>query len=132
MSPSPTPSPPVADLLPLTALSFDILLSLADGPRHGYGIIQEIEARSGGPMRSSTGTLYLAIQRLQREGLIERATETGGDRRRRPYALTALGREVAAAEAERLAGLVGQAVRKDLLSDAALTAVNRAPGGDAP
>ena len=51
--------------LPLTPLSFQILVSLADGPKHGYGILKEIEEGSGGSLKSSTGTLYLAIQRLE-------------------------------------------------------------------
>jgi Transcriptional regulator PadR-like family len=49
--------------LPLTPLSFQILVALADGPKHGYGILKEIEDGSGGSLKSSTGTLYLAIQR---------------------------------------------------------------------
>ena len=103
-----------ASYLPLTPLSFEVLLAVADAPRHGYGIIQEIEGRTGEPMKSSTGTLYLAIQRLQREGLIEAEPATSGSRRR-DYALTELGRLVVAAEAERLAELVSSARDKKLL-----------------
>ncbi len=105
-----------ADFLPLTPLSFEILLSLADGARHGYGIIKEVEERSGEPLRSSTGTLYLAIQRLQKNGLLAAAEENGAKASRgRTYGLTRLGREVAAAEAERLAARVSDARLKLLL-----------------
>lgn len=107
--------------LPLTPLSFDILLALVDRPRHGYGVIKEIEGRAGQPMKSSTGTLYLAIQRLEDEGLLEESPEPPDpdehDSRRRYYRLTTLGRSVAAAEARRLAGRLGVAHEKELLGD---------------
>ena len=102
--------------LPLTPLSFQILVALADGPKHGYGILKEIEEASGEPLRSSTGTLYLAIQRLEQEGLIEEdETVAGEDSRRRYYRLTAEGRGVAAAETRRLATLLGVAREKKLV-----------------
>ena len=116
------------ELLPLTPLSFQILLAIADGPRHGYGIIKEIETRTGRPLKSSTGTLYLAIQRLEQEELIaetdDPGTQDSGDSRRRYYDLTALGQEVAAAEARRLLGLVGIARQKRLLSAKALSVLS--------
>jgi DNA-binding PadR family transcriptional regulator len=117
------------DFLPLTPLSFEIMLSLADGARHGYGIIKEVEERSGEPLRSSTGTLYLAIQRLQKNGLLAVAAQTGAKASRgRTYVLTPLGRKVAAAEAERLAARVHDARLKFLLpGDAASEA---ATGGN--
>jgi len=109
--------------LPLTPLSFDILLALADQPRHGYGIIKDVEARTGEAMTSSTGTLYLAIQRLEDEGLIAESPEPPDpeehDARRRYYRLTELGRSVAAAEARRLAARLGVAHDKRLLGDEA-------------
>lgn len=109
--------------LPLTPLSFEILLSLADGPLHGYGIMKEAEDRTGEPFPSSTGTLYLAIQRLLKDGLLAvAATAAGGGSRGgrgRAYALTPLGREVAVAEAERLAARVRDAAHKSLLDGAA-------------
>jgi DNA-binding PadR family transcriptional regulator len=98
--------------LPLTPLSFQILVALADGTKHGYGIIKDIEEASGAPLKSSTGTLYLAIQRLEQEGLLE---ECEGDSRRRFYRLTDEGREVAAAEARRLASLLGVARSRKLV-----------------
>lgn len=111
-------SPPAQQFLPLTPLSFEILLSLADGARHGYGIIKESEARSGQPFASSTGTLYLAIQRLKKDGLLAVADGTQAKATRgRSYELTPLGRDVAMAEAERLAARVGDARSKALLAD---------------
>ncbi|MGH9392051.1 MAG: PadR family transcriptional regulator [Vicinamibacteria bacterium] len=99
--------------LPLTPLSFQILIALADGPKHGYGILKEIEEASGEPLKSSTGTLYLAIQRLEQEGLLEEdETVAGEDSRRRYYRLSAQGREVAVAETRRLATLLGVARSK--------------------
>jgi len=99
--------------MPLTPLSFQILVAVADGPRHGYGIIKEIEQASGEPMKSSTGTLYLAIERLEQEGLLEE--EPSRDERRRYYALTSLGHDTAVAEAKRLATLLGVARGKKLV-----------------
>ncbi len=58
------------DMLPLTALWYGILLALADEPRHGYGTIKEIEARTGGEMSPGTGTVYLALHRLEEDGLV--------------------------------------------------------------
>ena len=102
--------------LPLTPLSFQILVALADGPKHGYGILKEIEEASGERLKSSTGTLYLAIQRLAQEGLIEEdAAVAAGDSRRRYYRLTPDGREVAVAETRRLASLLGVARGKKLV-----------------
>lgn len=103
----------VEDQLPLTPLSYQILVALGDGPRHGYGIIKEIEEGAGRSLKSSTGTLYLAIERLAEEGLIEE--EARKDRRRRFYRLTELGRDVAKAETRRLAALLGMAREKRLV-----------------
>jgi DNA-binding PadR family transcriptional regulator len=113
------PEPPA----PLTPAVFHILLALADGERHGYGIMQEISARSGGAMRIGPGTLYGSIKRMLADGLIEESDErpdpTLDDERRRYYRLTEAGRRVAASEAQRLADLVGVARAKRLLPDAA-------------
>ncbi len=100
-------------VLPLTPLSFQIVIAIADQPRHGYGIVKEIERITGSPMKSSTGTLYLAVQRLEEAGLLEE--EPSDDSRRRYYRLTALGREIATAETERLTNLVGEARAKKLV-----------------
>ena len=112
--------------LPLTPLSFQILVAIADGPRHGYGIIKEIEQTTGQPMTSSTGTLYLAIERLEQEGLIEE--EPSRDARRRYYRLTTLGRRTAAAEATRLATLLGVVRGKKLVGSKQLDALLKSRG----
>jgi DNA-binding PadR family transcriptional regulator len=105
--------------LPLTPAVFHILLALADGERHGYGIMQEVAARTDGKMRLGPGTLYGTIKRLLSAGLI---AESGArpdpaldDERRRYYRLTEFGQRVAAAEAQRLAQLVHLAQDKRLL-----------------
>ncbi len=113
---------------PLTPLSFQILVALADGPKHGYGIIKDIEKASGNGLQSSTGTLYLAIQRLEQEGLLEEERSAGAaGSRRRYYRLTAEGREVAVAESRRLASLLGVARGKRLLGARQLEALLKWP-----
>lgn len=93
--------------LPLTPAAFHVLLALADGPRHGYSILKEIEERTNGDVRLSTGTLYGLIKRfLDDELIVELPAEDDGHERRRPYRLTPFGRHVARAEAERLEQLV--------------------------
>lgn len=96
--------------LPLPLATFHILLALADDDRHGYGIIQDVAARTDGSLRLSAGTLYRSIQRMLEDGLIvevrERPAPADDDERRRYYRLTALGAAVARAEAARLSGLV--------------------------
>jgi DNA-binding PadR family transcriptional regulator len=98
------------DLLPLPAATFHILMALADDDRHGYAIIQEIEARTSGELRLSAGTLYRSIQRMIEQDLIveihERPAPELDDERRRYYRLTAFGRDVARAEARRLQALI--------------------------
>jgi DNA-binding PadR family transcriptional regulator len=110
------------DARPLTPLSFQILVALADGPKHGYGILKEIEDASGGSFATSTGTLYLAIQRLEQGGLLEHSS---GDSRRRYYALTREGREAATVEARRLASLLGVARGKKLVGSRQLEGLLR-------
>jgi DNA-binding PadR family transcriptional regulator len=97
-------------------LTFEILLALADEARHGYGIIKEIETRSGPSAAPSTGALYLALRRMQGDGLIEEADQAAGeDARRKYYRLTVKGRDHAEAESHRLASLVASAREKKLL-----------------
>ena len=97
--------------LPLTPLSYHILLALGSGEMHGYGVLKEIERQTEGSMKPATGALYLAAKRLVDTGLIEesdaRPDPEMDDRRRRYYRLTDYGREVASAETARLAVLVG-------------------------
>jgi len=107
-----------SDSLPLTPALFHVLLALADGEKHGYAILKEIEQRTGGQVVLSTGTLYGIIKRLLAGGLI-RESAAGSDERRTAYRLTAFGRKVALAEAERLRELVAAAQAKKLLTDQA-------------
>jgi DNA-binding PadR family transcriptional regulator len=97
-------------LLPLPLASFHILLALADEDRHGYGIIQDVAARTGGALKLSAGTLYRSIQRMVEQGLIqerhERPAPELDDERRRYYRLTSFGRAAARAETRRLSDLV--------------------------
>ncbi|WP_405019874.1 PadR family transcriptional regulator [Kitasatospora sp. NBC_00070] len=80
-----------------------VLTALADAPRHGYAIIQEVLAISGGLSRLSTGTLYTALDRLLQQGLVRiEGEEVVSGRLRRTYALTDQGRTLLAAEADRL------------------------------
>lgn len=100
-------------LLPLPAAVFHILVALADRDRHGYSIMQDVTARTAGKVRLSPATLYSSIRRMLDQGLIEELTEspdpTSADERRRYYRITGFGRRVAAAECERLSGLLSQA-----------------------
>ena len=96
-----------APYLPLTPAAFHVLLALADGPKHGYLVMKEVEERTGGEVRLSTGTLYGLIKRfLDDEVIVELPAEDDGNERRRPYKLTPFGRQVARAEALRLEQLV--------------------------
>jgi DNA-binding PadR family transcriptional regulator len=100
-------------LLPLPTATFHILVALADDDRHGYAIIQDVEARTGGELRMSAGTLYRSIQRMLEQGLIvetrDRPAPEEDDERRRYYRITPFGTAVAKAEAQRLTSLVRMA-----------------------
>src|SRR6266498_5235778 len=97
-------------LLPLPVATFHILLALVDDDRHGYAIIQDVAARTGGELKLSAGTLYRSIQRMLEQGLIvetrERPAPEDDDERRRYYRITPFGLAVARAEAHRLAQMV--------------------------
>ena len=112
----------IESLLPLPPASFHVLMAVAESDRHGYGIIQDVEERTDGALRLSAGTLYRTLQRLVDRGLIaERLTRPGGtddDPRRRYYRITPFGRDVARAEAARLAGLVRLARASGLAPEA--------------
>ena len=103
---------------PLTPAMFHVLLALAGDDLHGYAILKEVELRTGGEVKLSTGTLYGIIKRLLNDGLIIERRERPSahdDERRRYYRLTPHGREVAAAEAERLEKVVALARSRHLL-----------------
>lgn len=108
--------------LPLTPPVFHILLALTDGERHGYSIMQEVEASTNGIINMGPGTLYGSIKRMLAANLIEetdsRPDPALDDERRRYYRLTDFGQRVAVAEAQRLESAVGQARRKKLLGGA--------------
>ena len=96
-------------LLPLPPATFHILVALVDQERHGYAIIQDVEARTGGELRLSAGTLYRSIARMVEQGLITevvRRPAVRDDERRRYYRITKFGTDVARAELRRLAQLV--------------------------
>lgn len=107
----------VTALLPLPEATFHILLALKDQDRHGYAIIQDVEARTAGALRLSAGTLYRSIARMVDHGLIaevEKRRTAGEDERRRTYRLTPFGDAVARAEMKRLADLVRLARQRGL------------------
>jgi len=104
---------------PVTAAMFNVLISLADGEKHGYAILKEVEEQTAGEVQLSTGTLYGIIKRLLAEGLIvesrNRPAADEDDQRRRYYRLTEEGRQVAVAEAVRMEKLIARARAKRLL-----------------
>ena len=105
--------------LPLLPAVFHIMLALADGERHGYGIKREVEFRTGGIINLGPGTLYGTIQRMLADEWIEECPErldpSGAGERRRYYRLTESGRRLAGAEAARLQDLVDLARSKEFL-----------------
>lgn len=109
--------------LPLRPVEFHILLSLAMGERHGYGIIQDAESRGVGGV-PDVGTLYRALARMTEQGLIaagdRRRAPDANDERRHYYRITPLGLSIARAEAKRLAQLTRAAQRGGLLPKGAV------------
>jgi DNA-binding PadR family transcriptional regulator len=103
----------------LTPAAFQILMALADQDRHGLGIVEEIESRSGGEVALGPGTLYGTIKRLRESGLITDASPPPGspkaDPRRRYYGITPEGREALAREARRMEAMVHLAQSKAIL-----------------
>jgi DNA-binding PadR family transcriptional regulator len=104
---------------PLTPAMFHVLLALAGDDLHGYAILKEVELRTGGKVRLSTGTLYGIIKRLLNDGLIaelrSRPAGAEDDERRRYYRLTPQGRQVATTEAERMDEILSIARSRNLL-----------------
>lgn len=85
---------------------FLILASLADKPRHGYAILHEVEALSGGRVRMSTGTLYGAIRRMLEDDWIEPHMQPDTSREKQAYRLTSAGRRILRSEIERMKQLM--------------------------
>ncbi|MBZ5578144.1 MAG: PadR family transcriptional regulator [Acidobacteriia bacterium] len=102
--------PQPASFLPLPSATFHILMAVAHEDRHGYAIMQDVAARTGGELKLSAGTLYRSIQRMLEQGLLletsDRPDPELDDERRRYYRITPLGEAVARAEARRLTQLV--------------------------
>lgn len=115
MASSPLPKDGAADAGPaLTSAQFHILLSLAEGPRHGYGIMQDVEQRTEGAVELGPGTLYRSLKQLLTEGLILEVdsgvpAEADTGKSRRSYALTPSGMVRTKEEARRLRALVAWA-----------------------
>jgi len=103
----------------LTPAAFQILMALADEDRHGLGIVDEVEARTGGEVQLGPGTLYGTIKRLREVDFIEEAHRSpdpsDDDPRRRYYAITPSGREALAREARRMEVMVHVARAKAVL-----------------
>ncbi len=108
------------EVSPLGARTFYVLLALAEGGRHGYGIAKSIELATAGSVRLTPGTLYPLIKQMLTDGWLVEISDEGGDVRRRCYRLTPRGRRVAQAEAQRLAELVRMAHACKLLPAGAL------------
>ena len=105
---------------PLTPAVFHILLALADGEKHGYAIMKDVETQTNGQIKMGPGTLYGSIKRMLAAGLIEesgqRPDPSMDDERRRYYRLTGLGQKVVSAESQRMVDLVKVALQKHVLS----------------
>jgi len=112
-----TPNP--ENLLPMTPAVFNILLALADGEKHGYAIMLEVEENTRGAVKMGPGTLYGSIKRMLASGLIEETDERPDpdldDERRRYYRLSGLGQRALRLEAERLQQQVSVARLKHIL-----------------
>jgi DNA-binding PadR family transcriptional regulator len=103
---------------PLTPAVYHILISLADGEKHGYAIMKNVEAQTGGGIKMGPGTMYGSIKRMLAAGLIEETDERPDpeldDERRRYYRLTGAGRKAAVAETRRLTQAVKIARQKHI------------------
>lgn len=110
------------EMLPLTPAVFHILFALADSEMHGYAIMREVERATEGKVRMGPGTLYGAVKKLLKDGLIEEtepaSTELRDDERRRYYRLSGLGSRVLNAELGRMRTLLEQASGKKLVQPA--------------
>lgn len=106
------------DFLPLPSASFHVLLVLAEGEKHGYGVMREVEQISDGTVRMGPGTLYGTLKKLLEIGLVEESGERPDpdidDQRRRYYRITGLGERVAAAEVHRLSTMIERSTLRRL------------------
>ena len=98
--------------LPLTEAVFYILLALRH-PNHGYGIMQEVGELTSGRLTLGAGTLYGAVQTLEKRGWISVVSADQSSRKKKEYLITALGREIFAAETQRLNELAGNAKKME-------------------
>lgn len=106
---------PIREMLPLTPAVFYTLFALAEGEKHGYAIMKEVNSVSEGQFSMGPGTLYTTIQRLLELGLIEEtSTPSDSERRRRCYRLSGMGRKTLEAELNRMEWLVRSAQRRKL------------------
>jgi len=117
-----TKNPLPETLLPLSVPVFHILLSLAEQDRHGYGIIGDVRRQSRDEVILSTSTLYGALKRMMRDGLVERSDMRPDpdldDERRRYYHLSDFGRGVAACEAARISRLAERVSNSEFVTRA--------------
>lgn len=120
-----TPDP--SSLLPLAPAHLHVLMALADGEKHGYAIMREVEAMTEGDVSMGPGTLYGAIKRMLKLGLIEESDERPDpeldDERRRYYEATGFGLRVLSAEAARLQQMVAVAKSKSVQPGTAFSPV---------
>jgi DNA-binding PadR family transcriptional regulator len=109
--------------IPLSPIALYVLLALADGDRHGYAIIKEIETATGGAIRLLPGTLYRLIKQLVDDAWIIEVeaprSAAADDDRRRYYRITPWGRQIAQAEVDRLAGVMRMARAAKLIPSSA-------------
>jgi DNA-binding PadR family transcriptional regulator len=107
-------------MLPLTPAVFNILMALAEGEKHGYAIMCDVEEATDGSVRMGPGTLYGSLDRMLKAGLIEesenRPIEAQDDERRRYYRLSEFGLRLLKAEASRLSKAVRLARARKILS----------------
>jgi len=104
---------------PFTPAVFYILMALADGEKHGYAIMKDIERQTGGRFKVGPGTLYGSLKRMLADGLVEESDSRPDpeidDERRRYYRLSGLGQNVVKSESQRLAELMQVARQKHVL-----------------
>jgi DNA-binding PadR family transcriptional regulator len=107
-------------LLPLSPNALQVLLALADGDKHGYAILKDVERRTDGRIVLGASSLYAVLKRLLAETLVEEADERPDpaldDERRRYFRLSAFGRRVAVAELRRLETVLAEGRAKRLLA----------------